>query len=157
MTTIISECKKYRYYLERDDMSNPLVFIMLNPSTADADNDDPTIRRCRRFAKDNGYTGLVVVNLYGYRATNPKELKSVADPIGAMNDKNVLAACVNRDVCCAWGNNANKDRALNILNLVEGKAKNIFALDVAKTGMPKHPLYLPASSKLTPYVLEQQK
>ena len=68
MSAVISDCGKYRYVLERDKGSNPLVFLMLNPSTADASLDDPTIRRCRRFSEDNGYTGIVVVNLYAYRA-----------------------------------------------------------------------------------------
>ena len=66
MSAVISDCQRYRYWLERDRGERPLVFVMLNPSTADAEVDDPTIRRCRRFASDNGYTGIIVVNLYAF-------------------------------------------------------------------------------------------
>ncbi len=112
--------QKYRYWLERDKGSNPLVFVMLNPSTADAELDDPTIRRCRRFAADNGYTGIVVVNLYAYRATKPKDLFSADDPIGQENDNYISTAALINDVCCAWGANADKDRAAEVVKNYQG-------------------------------------
>lgn len=84
---IISGCGKYRYSLWRtwDKKLPKVMFIMLNPSTADAYEDDPTIRRCINFAKSWGYGGIVVGNLFAYRATNPKKLILIDDPSGSAN------------------------------------------------------------------------
>lgn len=86
-SAIISECGKYRYSLSRiwDENKANVLFIMLNPSTADGDVDDPTIRRCIGFAKSWGYGGIYVGNLFAYRATDPKELLKVENPIGFEN------------------------------------------------------------------------
>jgi hypothetical protein len=102
----LSACGRYRYTLWRiwDEARPPALFVMLNPSTADADVDDPTIRRCMRFARDLGYGGLLVGNLYAYRATNPDELDVVDAPIGRGN-QTALYALVARAgiVIAAWG------------------------------------------------------
>ena len=83
----ISECGLYRYSLTRvwDDVLPMCIFVMLNPSTADADIDDPTIRRCINFAKREGCGSLMVVNLFAYRATSPADMKAAVDPIGSGN------------------------------------------------------------------------
>lgn len=99
----ISPCQKYRYALGRcwDHAGKRVVFAMLNPSVADATADDPTIRRCIRFARKWGYGSLEVVNLFAWRATDPKELRIAADPIGLDNDAEIVQAANGRVVCAA--------------------------------------------------------
>lgn len=144
MSAVISECGKYRYVLTRGDQSNPLVFLMLNPSTADASHDDPTIRRCKRFASDLGYSGIMVVNLYAFRATNPKHLQYCDDPVGKENNGYILDACRGSDlkgldVVCAWGANAHIKRPLEVLQLIQPVVRNLYCLGMTKGGMPRHP------------------
>lgn len=138
-SAIISSNEKYRYGLLRSwDIHKPYVmFIMLNPSTADGVKDDPTITRCINFAKSWGYGGLWVGNLYAYRATDPKELKNTPDPWGPENFMQ-LQSMVDRCkiIVCAWGNN--KGRPSRIFN----KFDNLFYLGLSNNGTPKHPLYL---------------
>ncbi len=148
MSAVISDCTKYRYWLERDKGVNPLVFVMLNPSTADAELDDPTIRRCRRFAADNGYTGIVVVNLYAFRATKPKDLFLATDPIGLYNNRYIDEAARAGDVCCAWGANADLARAEDVINIIRAAGCNPKCLGTTKDGSPRHPLYVKADQKL---------
>lgn len=145
---IIDETGKYRYQLWRIwDESKPLaVFIMLNPSTADADEDDPTIRRCMNYARSWGYGGIKVVNLFAYRATNPTELKIVSDPIGPLNNQYIFDAVNNSDiVIAAWGTHGNlHNRNKKIIRIFEDKLQH---LGLTKDGHPKHPLYLKADLK----------
>lgn len=105
----LSECGEYRYRLSRiwDEAKKPLTFIMLNPSTADAELDDPTIRRCMGFAEREQAGGVVVVNLYGFRATKPFDLFQATDPIGPGNDRALKrAARQAKSIVCAWGAHA---------------------------------------------------
>lgn len=145
-TAIISQCQKYRYELGRDFVENPsntAIFCMLNPSTADAMIDDPTIRRCIQFSKDNGYDSLKVVNLYAYRSPTPKSLWTIDDPIGAENDehlKNLFS--FNKKIICAWGGNAKMDRVIKVCNMLNLLSVEMFCLGITKSGMPKHPLYI---------------
>ena len=117
-----SSCRTYRYSLTRiwDDSKETCVFIGLNPSTADENDDDPTIRRCIRFAKDWGFGRLVMVNLFSYRATDPKVMKSTPHPIGDDNDKHLLAECGKAQlVVAAWGNHGGHlNRSFDVLNLL---------------------------------------
>ena len=104
---VISECAKYRYSLVRewDERKGKVLFIMLNPSVANAEVDDPTIRRCIGFAKDWGYGGLMVANLYAFISTNPKGLKEVDNAEGVDNRKYINDMIQNCEiVVCAWGN-----------------------------------------------------
>lgn len=155
-SAIISECGLYRYQLTRTwDIGKPAVFVMLNPSTADANEDDATIRRCIGFAKKWNCGGLIVVNLFAFRATKPVELLSAADPEGPDNLKHVFNATQDSQfIVCAWG-------AYNSLN---GQDKKIVAcigrtinnphlmcLGTTKAGHPRHPLYLPKDAKLQLY------
>ena len=103
----LSECRQYRYALWRtwDDSKPYAMFVGLNPSTADETDDDPTIRRCIVFAKDWGYGGLCMANLFAYRATDPSNMFSAQDPIGPQND--VWLERLAKDagiVVAAWGN-----------------------------------------------------
>lgn len=144
-SAVISACQKYRYRLDRqwDPHMPKLAFLMLNPSTADADLDDPTIRRCISFAKDWGYGGIVVGNLFAMRATNPKELRIPGqDPIGCDNDRHLMEIVRECQlVVCAWGVNGlmgGRDR--QVLSLLHEYP--LYALKVTQTGHPSHPLYL---------------
>jgi hypothetical protein len=102
----ISECGRYRYTLMRRWGAKPggLTWIMLNPSTADAEQDDPTIRRCMTFTQKFGYDSMVVVNLFALRATDPRELLDAEDPLGPENGIWVRKACHQGAlVVAAWG------------------------------------------------------
>jgi len=116
---------------------------MLNPSRADAVVDDPTIRRCIGFARDWGYGGLEVVNLFAYRAVHPTDLARSPDPVGEENDR-YLASLHQRveRVILAWGNWGTlhgRDRA--VLSLLT-ETKRFYCLGVTRSGQPRHPLYL---------------
>jgi hypothetical protein len=145
----------YRYGLWRTwDYGPWLPFVMLNPSTADANLDDPTIRRCIGFAKREGYGGIRVVNLYAYRSTSPKALLTCADPVGPENDGylygTLAAARTSRvPVIAAWGANARLDRVARVLNLLPGAVWR--CLGTTKQGAPKHPLYIKSDQPLVPY------
>ncbi len=144
----------YRYLLWRIwDTNKPRVlFVMLNPSTADAETDDPTIRRCIGFAKSWGYGSLQVVNLFAYRATNPEELRKCADPIGPRNDDYIEEGLESANrVIMAWGT---KGTLLGRDRIVKEILKPFrpHCLQLSKDGHPKHPLYIAA--KCEPILFE---
>ena len=152
---IISDCGVYRYLLQRswDVRRQAVCFVMLNPSTADATLDDPTIRRCLGFASDLGFGQLEVVNLFALRATDPRMLRQHPDPTGPENDALISqAARVCQMTICAWGNRGKyKDRDKIVLRLLRDNGAVPFALKLTKSGCPSHPLYLPAN--LQPVVM----
>jgi hypothetical protein len=152
----ISDDGLYRYTLGRrwtqDRSVGAATFIMLNPSTADAERDDNTIVRCCNFARDLGCGGLHVVNLYAYRATKPADLWRAPDPIGPDNDDFLRATFgVAREddtpVIAAWGANAKPLRVEFVGVLARAAGVTLTALGVTKDGAPRHPLYLPASAR----------
>lgn len=119
---------------------------MLNPSTADTTIDDPTIRRCMRFARDSNFSGIVVGNLFAWRATDPAELKSVDNPVGPDNDSALSAIFAAAPIIvCAWGGNAFGGRDAQVLAMIQGAGKIPHCLKMTKTGHPAHPLYLSAA------------
>jgi hypothetical protein len=120
-------------------------FVMLNPSTADARLDDPTIRRCAGYSKAWGYDGLVVTNLFALRATDPKSLYRVADPIGPGNDDTVIdVARRSAMTVCGWGAHGTwKDRGMSMLRKFRDHGIVPHALKLTGSGQPCHPLYLP--------------
>lgn len=133
---------EYRYQLTREWGDGPRVlWVMLNPSTADAEKDDPTIRRCIGFSKAWGYGGLTVCNLFAFRATDPKKLRGVIDPIGPENDRHIFEASSVADMTiAAWGGNGHlMDRA----TYVGRRLTRPHALNVIACGCPVHPLYQP--------------
>lgn len=144
----ISECGKYRYWLQRSwdgGRGKYVTFIMLNPSTADANIDDPTIRRCIGYAKDWGYSGLTVLNLFAYRATSPKDMKNAKDPIGYKSEMylNNFISSADGPIICAWGNHGSFMNADEyVLKMIRNAGKIPMALKVSKGGNPSHPLYL---------------
>lgn len=160
--TILSPDRQYRYTLWRVSPSNlfemsignwtPYVnFILLNPSTADETNDDPTIRRCIGFAKEWGYGAVCITNLFAYRATEPNAMKSAADPIGPENDKWLIGCAKGAELSVAgWGTHGGfLSRAEHVLKIVPG----VVCLGKTKDGHPRHPLYLPKTAKPQNYNL----
>ncbi len=151
----ISDCGKYRYDLRRvwDDNNRQVLWIMLNPSTADADQDDNTITRCIRFSQEWGYGGLVVVNLFALRATYPSELKRHQDPIGPNNDEYLAKwAGKARFVVAAWGaNGVYKERGREVMKRLIKYDFKIHCLKVTKNGQPGHPVRLKADTEAIPY------
>lgn len=162
LSAVISDDQAYRYALVRrwhfpglmdlEHSRAPLTVIMLNPSTADGDVDDPTIRRCVGFARALDLAGLLVVNLYAWRATKPYDLWRADDPVGPHGDKFILEAAartveLGSPLVAAWGAGARQDRVDHVLGLVEQAGATLTALGVTATGAPRHPLYLPAAAR----------
>ncbi|WP_031483982.1 DUF1643 domain-containing protein [Maridesulfovibrio frigidus] len=140
-TAIISECGYYRYELRRewDNLLPTVLFICLNPSTADNETDDPTSRVCINYAKRWGYGSLTIANLFAYRSTNPDILSTVNDPVGPKNDAHLKRLIKESDeVICAWSNDGGLyKRDQDVLPLVS----NPKCLVKLKSGKPGHPLY----------------
>jgi hypothetical protein len=148
---IISPCGLYRYSLRRcwDETRTGVAFCMLNPSTADALKDDPTIRRCIGFAKRWGFGSLEVVNLFAYRATSPADLWPLADPIGPENDAHIKNAVGRASlIVAAWGIHGTHRRRGEDVAARWQEAK---CLGVTKDGHPRHPLYIPSVTPLMDY------
>lgn len=152
---VISADGKYRYLLTRSLGSilrwyRPMVFVMLNPSTADASKDDPTIRRCIHFAKREGATHLRVVNLFALRATNPAELKRADDPIGPENYEYLKKEIRSGwKVVGAWGAHPfARIHAADIYNLGH---PNWLRLGATKGNDPRHPLFVRGDQPLEPF------
>ncbi len=152
---VIDKAGLYRYSLWRDwDMEKPkLVFIMLNPSKADANIDDPTLRRCINFAKSWGFGSLIVVNLFAFRTARPLDLRQVDDPIGSQNDRYLKKAIKSADkVVVAWGNKGKlmqRDRL--VLELLSKHNVQPHCLGITKVGSPRHPLYVMCSQQFSVY------
>lgn len=144
-----SKCGRYRYKLWRtlNVGSGSVLFVMLNPSTADADKDDPTIRRCVDFTHRWGYRKLYVGNLFALRSTDPSTLWTTEDPVGP---DNVSALRYMADQCaavvCAWGNHGAWHLTGAWMRHRLSKYL-LFHLGLCKNGEPKHPLYLRADTK----------
>lgn len=141
-----SPCGRYRYLLWRiwDEDRPPAVFVMLNPSTADEIDNDPTVERCQRRAKALGFGGLRVVNIFGLRSTDPQALYSDKDPIGPENDETILEATIGAGiVICAWGTHGNfLGRGLQVLSLFRRVGVMPYCLQLNADGTPTHPLYV---------------
>ena len=148
MGAIFSPCRKYRYAIWRNwNESIPRALIIgLNPSTADENNDDPTILRCMRFAKSWGYGGVSVANLFAYCASNPREMLKVVDPIGIDNDQILFNLAKDAGlIVAAWGN---KGSFMGRSDYIARSLQNLMCLKINKSGEPAHPLYLKSSSEL---------
>ena len=139
-----SECRKYRYALWRvwDSTLPTVLFLGLNPSTADEVVDDPTLIRCMNYAHSWGYGGVCMGNLFAYRATNPAELRTAKDPIGKENDEWLCKLAKEAGlIVAAWGNmGAYLGRSQQVVRLLP----NLHCLKLNKSGEPAHPLYLRA-------------
>lgn len=147
---MFSRCGTWRYLLWRAP-SPRAKFVgmgMLNPSQADETRDDPTIRQCRARARQAGLAGLIVWNLFAFRATLPADLKRAQDPVGPENDAAIaLALALSSRTILAWGNHGahlGRDRAV----LARCAGADLAVLGLTGTGQPRHPLYLPKDARL---------
>ncbi len=142
----------YRYLLERswDPSLETVTWVLLNPSTATDDRDDPTTRRVARFSRSLGFGGYRLANLFARRATSPRDLFRSADPVGPENHdrlQRLLAAA--GAVIAGWGNHG---LGAPLVPLVLGAAAGrLYCLGTTRRGAPRHPLYLPASAGLSPF------
>lgn len=139
-----SDCRAYRYVLWRiwSEDSPYLNVIGLNPSTADETVDDPTIRRCIGFARDWGFGGLVMTNLFAFRSTDPKGLTTVADPVGPKNDGFLDYWAASGTPLAAWGAHPlAQQRAADVMRFIGDF--EVECLGLTKGGAPRHPLYVP--------------
>lgn len=149
---VFNESRSHRYALFRDltDFASPefelapgfCMFVGLNPSTADENQNDPTVARCIKYAMRWGFDQFVMTNIFGYRATNPKDMKAHPEPVGSENDAwlEKLASEAGL-VLCAWGNHGEHlDRGKKVVELLS-PVSELHCLRVAKTGHPMHPLY----------------
>jgi hypothetical protein len=150
---VFSACRRWRYLLWRQwDEKLPVAnFLMLNPSTADEFQLDPSCTRARVYAERWGYGSLIVTNVFGWRATDPFAMKAVRDPVGRGNDRAIVQAAKEADiVVCAWGNHgAHLERSVKVLTLLRKARVPLHALRINGAGEPAHPLYLPGNLRPT--------
>lgn len=149
-----SRCRKWRYLLWRRWASGPVAnFLMLNPSTADEVKLDPSCARARAYAERWGCGALIVTNLFGWRATDPDEMKAVRDPVGRGNDAAILAtARAAGVVVCAWGNHGrHQRRSEHVRAYLRTAGVRLYVLRLNGSGEPAHPLYLPGALQARPW------
>ena len=131
------------------------MFLMLNPSTADAMTSDPTLNACKRFARDWGYGKVQVCNLFALRSPYPKTLRGSSDPVGTENDEWIVRSAWDADmVVCAWGNHGRHlDRSTQVRKMLEGEGhtRKLRHLGLTKLGQPRHPLRLRADTIPAPF------
>lgn len=165
MSATISSCGIYRYTLSRrvapsmfSTSDRRVLWVMLNPSTADASTDDPTIRRCAGFTERLGFESFVVVNLFALRATNPKSLLTPANGADETNDDHIARAANGADlIVVAWGANVRKPmlahRPGEVIRILcaTPRATPIVALGLLADGTPQHPLYMPYGFAPVPF------
>lgn len=148
-SAIISECRRYRYVLEREWKADlpGVLFIALNPSTADGEQDDPTVRRCIGFAKAWGFGKLAIANLFALRSPDPTRLLCDDNPIGPENDRWLIELAGQFTLTvAAWGaHNSVRDRGADVLEMLV----NVYHLGLTNAGHPRHPLYLPRTTRPT--------
>jgi len=162
---VLSDCGTYRYRLWREwDRTRPtLAFLMLNPSTADHLTDDATITRCMSRAVAGKFGRLDVVNLFPLRATDPNELLTHPEPVGPKRgsgpSEGAILDAIERShtVICAWGAHpAAAPRVAEVMHIIRivGMRNKLYHLGLNKDGSPKHPLYIAASTRPQPFVME---
>jgi hypothetical protein len=149
-TAKLSGCRKYRFALWRtwDDSKPYVMFVGLNPSTADEKTDDPTLTRCINYAKLWGFGGVCMANIFAYRATEPNNMKAAMDPVGAENNDWLKKLSSDAGmVVAAWGNDGSY---LGRSGQVKKLLPNLHCLKLNKSGEPAHPLYQKADIKPVP-------
>lgn len=167
MTAIFSPCGTFRYQLERrvSLIRRTMTVVMLNPSTANADENDPTIRKLLGFCNRLDFGRLIVVNLAALVSTDPKGLVSARDPVGPENSRYIATAAAEANLrVVAWGagvkhlGKRGPDRVARTLELLrfgegapDGDGREVWCWGCTKDGYPRHPLYLPYDAKLELY------
>jgi hypothetical protein len=143
----------YRYALWRnwDEHLPRVLFVLLNPSTADAVRDDRTVQCCIRFARSWSFGSLEIVNLFAFRATNPALLRTETDPIGPLNDSYIYETATRSALIVAgWGNDGSLySRNIAVLQLFAGR--EVYCLGTTKEGVPRHPLRVASNTPLVRY------
>lgn len=148
-SAVVSACGSYRYRLDRGVGDRFAAFVMVNPSTADAFTDDPTIRKVRGFATRLGYHRFSVGNLFAHRATDVRELRGSVDPVGPDNDAHLARLLAEAElVVVAWGPTAKlprplRSRWIEVAGMAVRAGKPLHCLGVAADGQPRHPLMVP--------------
>lgn len=156
-SAVLSDDGAYRYWLSRqwepvDHASQRVCWVMLNPSTADADVDDPTIRRCIAFSKGWGFRELTVVNAFALRATDPRALATHPDPAGPLCDEWINRAMRNAaQTVVAWGASWPAAQHRRMAWIAALTADRAVSLGVTASGQPRHPLYLPKTAERRPW------
>ena len=153
-----SDDRVYRYVLgiPFNVPGKSCVFLLLNPSTATEQNDDPTVRRCWGFAMKWGFSECVILNLFAFRATDPVDMRNAQDPVGPDNDA-AIRRLVSRAgaLVCAWGVfGRHRDRDIEVMRLLETveRSPRFECLGLTKDGDPRHPLYLRSSSERADFI-----
>lgn len=153
---LFSPGRRFRYRLWRvwDRDKDTVLFVMLNPSTADEDTLDPTCTRCRAYAERWGYGKLYVGNIFAYRATDPDDLPDATlRGSSVYNDIHLLQMAERADlIVCAWGANGElEDRGREVAQLLDDEGHTLWHLGLTLDGQPKHPLYLPGERNPEPF------
>jgi hypothetical protein len=146
-----SPCGVYRYSLSREwaDGDGTILFVMLNPSTANADANDPTIRRCMGFARSWGAKRIEIRNLFAFRATDPKDMVAAlghgTDIVGPENDSQIEAAHGRSSrTFAAWGAHPLATERGKVAMRILSR-RPVFCFGTSKSGAPRHPLYVPSN------------
>lgn len=142
---IYSDCEAFRYALTRVWGDGPkALFIMLNPSTATEEQNDPTVERCERRARALGFGAFRVTNIFAYRATDPRVMRAAPDPVGPGNDATILQGVDWADrILCAWGNHGlHLDRGAQVTAMLRATNAELLHLGLTGQNQPRHPLYV---------------
>lgn len=146
-SAVFSDCEKFRYALTRvwDETAPRVLFVMLNPSTADETQNDPTVERCEQRSRRLGYGAFRVTNIFAYRATDPRNMRAAPDPVGPENDTVLAEGAAWADhIVASWGvHGEHQDRGPKVAYILVQTGVPLFHLGLSKAGHPRHPLYLP--------------
>lgn len=157
MSAVLSECQRYRYRLEREiDLTRELIiaYFGVNPSTADAQQDDSTVRKWIGFTKVNNGRRFIVGNVFGYRATDVNALAKIDDPVGPDNESHLNEIIAEADILVpCWGSRKKLPKSLYgqidiTMNLIQRSGKSVMVFGFTESGDPKHPLMLSYDTKL---------
>lgn len=150
---VLSDCGTYRYVLTRRWAEGPVLgWVMLNPSRADAERDDATVRRCMGFARSWGFAGIIVRNLYAARSSSPAGLWSHPEPVGPANDQYLASAAEDQLTVCAWGALGERHhRGRLVAARLDELGARMVCLGRTAAGQPRHPLYARAELLPAPF------
>lgn len=156
---VFSTCGLYRYALSRRWGDGGVYgYVMLNPSTADEARNDPTIERCERRARQDGAGGIIILNLFAFRATKPADLFRQTDPVGPMNDAVLGQELAHADrVICGWGAHGSYNgRGAEVAAMLRARSIPLWHLGLTKDGHPRHPLYIAYRQKPEQWAINQE-
>lgn len=165
-SAIISPCGTYRYELRRRipcalRWVQPALFILFNPSTANAEKDDQTVRKGMGFCKEWFCTDMIFWNLYAFRSRNPKALKTAADPIGPENDthlRRIMKEHMDGRIILAWGNMVGpqmQQRVAQVASVLREFNKQVEAIKLNDNGSPTHPVMIGYKNEPVPVDLDK--